>query len=151
RTRLSPAVRLMSARAFDRRRSVPYHGGRQPPVAPRECLDAPLSFPTPHRGGGQGEGSMDRATLIRRLREAVGADGVFADRADLLTYEYDMGFDSHPPDLVVLPRTTAHVQAVVRLANAAGMPVVPRGAGTGLCGGAIPIKGGIVVSLVRMN
>lgn len=94
---------------------------------------------------------MDRATLAARLRQAIGADGVFTEPGELLTYEYDMGFDSGTPDLVVLPRTTAEVQAVVRLANEAGVPVVPRGAGTGLCSGAVPLKGGIVVSMVRMN
>jgi glycolate oxidase len=94
---------------------------------------------------------MDRATLIARLRAAIGPDGVFSERGDLLTYEYDMGFDSHPPDLVVLPRTTAQVQTAVRLANAAGIPIVPRGAGTGLCSGAVPLRGGIVISLIRMN
>ena len=94
---------------------------------------------------------MDRATLVRRLREAIGPDGVYTERGDLLAFEYDGGFESHPPDLVVLPRTTAQVQAAVRLANAAGMPVVPRGAGTGLCSGAVPLTGGMVISLIRMN
>jgi glycolate oxidase len=94
---------------------------------------------------------MQRETLIRRLREAIGADGVFSDPADLLTYEYDMGFESHPPDLVILPRTTGQVQAAVRLANEAGMPVVARGSGTGLCSGSVPLKGGLVISLIRMN
>ncbi|MBI2760458.1 MAG: FAD-binding protein [Chloroflexi bacterium] len=94
---------------------------------------------------------MNRETLIQRLRAAIGPEGVFSEPADLLTYEYDMGFDSHPPDLVVLPTTTEQVQAAVRLANEAGMPITARGAGTGLCGGAIPLRGGLVVSLTRMN
>ncbi|MGI8554227.1 MAG: FAD-binding oxidoreductase, partial [Dehalococcoidia bacterium] len=78
---------------------------------------------------------MDRETLVRRLRQVLGRDGVYSEPGDLLTYEYDAGFESGRPDLVVLPRTTEEVQAVVRLANDAGMPVVPRGAGTGLCSG----------------
>jgi glycolate oxidase len=94
---------------------------------------------------------MERSELLRRLRAVVGPDGVFAARGDLLAYEYDMGFETGTPDVVVLPRTTAQVQAIVRLANAAGMPVVPRGAGTGLCSGAVPLTGGMVVSLTRMN
>ncbi len=94
---------------------------------------------------------MDRSALVARLRGALGEDAVFDGAADLLTYEYDMGFDSHPPDLVVLPRTTAQVQAAVRLAGEAGIPIVPRGAGTGLCGGAVPVRGGLVISLIRMN
>ena len=94
---------------------------------------------------------MERETLIRRLTRAIGPDGVFSDRADLLTYEYDMGFESHSPDLVVLPRTVEQVQAAVRLANEAGMPVVARGSGTGLCSGSVPLRGGLVISLIRMN
>ena len=94
---------------------------------------------------------MNRDTLIHRLRRVLGPDAVYSEPGDLLTYEYDMGFDSHPPDLVVLPSTTAQVQAVARLANEAGMPVVARGAGTGLCSGSVPLRGGIVVSLIRMN
>lgn len=94
---------------------------------------------------------MERETLIRRLKQAIGPDGVFSDPADLLTYEYDMGFESHPPDLVVLPRSTAQVQAAVRLANEAGIPIVARGSGTGLCSGAVPLAGGLVISLIRMN
>ncbi len=95
--------------------------------------------------------SLDRQTLIDRLRAVIGPDGVFSEPGELLAYEYDMGFDTHPPDIVVLPRTTEQVQAAVRLANEAGIPVVPRGAGTGLCGGAVPLRGGLVVALTRMN
>ena len=49
----------------------------------------------------------------------------------LLTHEYDMGFDSRPPDLVVLSRTNGQVQAAVQLVNQTGIPIVPHGAGTG--------------------
>ncbi len=94
---------------------------------------------------------MDRATLITRLRDAVGAGAVYTEPGEVLPYGYDAGFEHHSPDIVVLPRTTEQVQAVVRLANAVGVPVVPRGAGTGLCNGAVPMQGGIVVSLTRMN
>src|SRR5712692_8248798 len=94
---------------------------------------------------------MRHPLLVQRLRRVVGTENVFADRADLLSYEYDAGFESHSPDIVVLPDGTAQVQAVIRLANEAGMPVVARGAGTGLCSGAVPLKGGIVISFARMN
>lgn len=94
---------------------------------------------------------MKREELISRLRRVLGPEAVFTDPADLAAYEYDGGFETHAPDVVVLPHTTSQVQAVVRLANEAGAPVVARGAGTGLCSGAVPIKGGIVVSLTRMN
>jgi glycolate oxidase len=94
---------------------------------------------------------MDRDALIGQLRAALGEDAVYADSVDMLAYEYDAGFERHTPDIVVLPRTTEQVQAVVRLAGAAGTPIVARGAGTGLCSGAVPLQGGIVVSMTRMN
>ena len=68
-----------------------------------------------------------------------------------LVYEYDYGLDRSPPDLVVTPRSTSDAATVVRLAGAHGVPVMPRGAGTGIAGGAVPIEGGIVVSFTRMR
>src|SRR6478609_5368061 len=70
----------------------------------------------------------------------------------LRTYECD-GLTGRRvvPALVVLPGDTAEVQAVVRICNAAGIPFVARGAGTGLSGGALPVAAGIVISLARMN
>src|SRR6478736_5996975 len=70
----------------------------------------------------------------------------------LRTYECD-GLTGRRvvPALVVLPGNTAEVQAVVRICNAAGIPFVARGAGTGLSGGALPVAAGIVISLARMN
>ena len=70
---------------------------------------------------------------------------------DLKLYEYDGGVDKHPPDLVVFPRTTQDVSHIVKLAREYGLPVVGRGAGTGLSGGAIPREGGIMVAFARMN
>jgi glycolate oxidase len=55
------------------------------------------------------------------------------------------------PQIVVLPSSTQEVAGIVRLAAAAGVPIVPRGAGTGLAGGAVPAEGGIVLTLARMN
>jgi glycolate oxidase len=76
----------------------------------------------------------------------------YLDRAeDLKLYEYDGGVDKHPPDLVVFPRTTAEVSAIVRIAHEFQIPVVGRGAGTGLSGGAIPAEGGILIAFARMN
>jgi glycolate oxidase len=66
-------------------------------------------------------------------------------------YEYDGALDKAQPDFVVFPASTAEVAAVVRLANQAGLPFMPRGAGTGLSGGAVPSEGGIVVSFARLN
>src|SRR3954467_7803661 len=98
---------------------------------------------------------VDRETLIARLQAIVGADGVFSRPADLLVYEYDGSVDgaveTASPAAVALPTTPEQVAEIVRLAKAAGLPVVARGAGTGLSGGAVPQQDGIIVSLTRMD
>jgi glycolate oxidase len=90
--------------------------------------------------------------LIDELREAVGADGVLSARSDLLVYECD-GFviEKNCPDVAVLPRTTNEVAQVVRLANKYGLQFVPRGAGTSLAGGCLPVGGGLMIVLTRMK
>src|SRR5260370_36835025 len=69
----------------------------------------------------------------------------------LMLYEYDASIERSTPDIVVLPVSTEEVAAVVKIAARHHVPVVPRGAGTGLSGGAIPIYGGIVIVFARMN
>src|SRR5579864_4562857 len=92
------------------------------------------------------------AGVAARLEAAVGEGHVFTRPEDLRTYECD-GLTSfrERPGAVVLPGTTEEVAAVVRIARSAGVPVVPRGAGTGLSGGALPVPGGILVGLSRMK
>src|SRR5690242_14406350 len=90
--------------------------------------------------------------VARRLDEAVGRGNVLRDPADLLVYEADgLTHGRTRPALVVLPGSTEQVSAVLRIANEAKLPVVPRGAGTGLSGGARPVEGCIVLSLSRMR
>jgi len=76
---------------------------------------------------------------------------VFDAPGDVLAYEYDASNITAVPDLVVLPGTTGEVQEVVRVAARHHVPLIPRGAGTGVAGGALPIIGGVVVVLSRMN
>jgi glycolate oxidase len=95
---------------------------------------------------------MDRAQVVAELQRIVGPQGVVADPAALMTYEADgCMMDLHEPHVVVLPTTTEQVADIVRLAAHAGMPIVPRGAGTGLSGGATAMSGGIVVTTARMD
>lgn len=95
---------------------------------------------------------MKRTGVLDDLRRVVGPRAVIDDAATLLTYEADgCVLDTHAPNVVVLPATTEETAEVVRIANRAGMPIVPRGAGTGLAGGATPIHGGIVISTARME
>jgi glycolate oxidase len=89
--------------------------------------------------------------LAERLRDALGPDSVFAATEDVIMYEYDYGLDRAMPDLVALPRSTAEVQLLLREAQAAGVPIVARGAGTGIAGGSVPARGGLVISTTRMN
>jgi glycolate oxidase len=94
-------------------------------------------------------------TALGRLHDdlvaAVGADAVKSSPEDLASYGFDACSDVHVPLAAVLPQSAADVCAVVRVARAHGRPIVARGAGTGLCGAAVPTAGGIVVSFARMN
>ncbi|HYN88623.1 MAG TPA: FAD-linked oxidase C-terminal domain-containing protein [Ardenticatenaceae bacterium] len=94
---------------------------------------------------------MDRERLRRELEELLGPGGVLHRPEDVLLYEYDGSLDRARPDFVVFPRTTAQVAGIVRLANHHRIPFMPRGAGTGLSGGVVPVEGGIVVAFTRMR
>ncbi len=95
--------------------------------------------------------SLPKAVLDQ-LAAAVGPRNCIADDSEIRTYESD-GLTSFRAiaGAVVLPNSTEQVAAVVKIANAAGIPIVPRGAGTGLSGGALPIPGSIVIPLTRMR
>jgi glycolate oxidase len=94
---------------------------------------------------------MPSQPFVRQLRRILGADAVLDSPEDVMLYEYDAGLSKGTPSAVVFPRTTQDVAAVVRTANEAGVPIVPRGAGTGLSGGAVARAGGIVLCCSRMN
>ena len=89
--------------------------------------------------------------LIEALRRAVGPSHVLHAPEDLIAFEYDATIRRVVPDAVVFPDTAEQVAAVVRAANEHNVPVIPRGSGTGLAGGTVPVKGGVVVALTRMT
>jgi len=90
--------------------------------------------------------------LLDALREIVGHDGIVSAADQRLVYECDMlVYYKGMPDLVVLPRSAAEVVSVVRRCLEAGVPIVPRGSGTGLIGGATAPKGGVMIGLNRMD
>ncbi|MBV9544441.1 MAG: FAD-binding protein, partial [Chloroflexi bacterium] len=93
----------------------------------------------------------DLRALAAQLREQLGPDTVFECSEDVIMYEYDYGLDRAAPELVALPRTAAEVQVLVQQAQAASVPIVARGAGTGISGGAVPSRGGLVISTARMH
>jgi len=92
-----------------------------------------------------------RPTLEAQLSRVVGRENVLTSRLDLEVFGYDAGPVEGSPDLVVLPRTRDELTAVLHICHRSGVPVVPRGAGTCLSGGPVPIQGGVVVVLTRMN
>lgn len=90
--------------------------------------------------------------LVEHLRLLLGTDGVLADPTRRFPYESDgLAMVSEVPELVLLPRSTDEAAAAFRALHSAGVPIVARGAGTGLTGGATPVKGGVVVATTRMR
>ena len=90
--------------------------------------------------------------FLAELRRIVGDSNVLDDALELLTYECDaLPHLRQTPAAVVLPASTADVQAIVRVCHREGVPFVARGHGTGLSGGALPVAGGIVIALSRLN
>lgn len=90
-------------------------------------------------------------TVIAALTAAVGLEQVRSDAEARLAYGTDALKRGTAADLVVLPADTAQVAAVVRICAAHAVPMVPRGAGTGYTGGAVPTRGGVVISLERLD
>ncbi len=95
---------------------------------------------------------LDKSTA-RQLEAIVGAGHVLSRKVDLVTYSYDATADvpHRIPDVVVKPANTEEIRAIVNFARSRGIAIYPRGAGTNLSGGAIPLEGGIVLSFQRMN
>jgi len=90
--------------------------------------------------------------LVSELHKIVGKDAVLISKEDLNAYSYDgTATWAHMPDVVVLPTTAEQVSQILKLADESKIPVTPRGAGTNVSGGSIPIKGGIVLCTTRMN
>ncbi len=90
--------------------------------------------------------------ILDKLNAVVGAGRVTADETELLVYECDaLSLFKHKPDVVVFPTTADEVAAIVRVANEYQIPFLPRGAGTGLSGGAMAVDGGIIIELQKMN
>lgn len=85
------------------------------------------------------------------LNRFVGKENVLSRLEDRICYAYDGTKQKYIPDVVVRPRSTQHVSDVLRFANEHEIPVYPRGAGSGLTGGAVPVQGGIVLDFTQMN
>jgi glycolate oxidase len=105
-------------------------------------MTAPASSPT---------NTLARA-LLARFRQIVGEGGLLSAAEELLVYECD-GYvvEKKAPDVVLFPETRDQVVAIVKACNEFGVPFVPRGAGTSLAGGCLPVGGGVMIALTRMK
>jgi glycolate oxidase len=89
--------------------------------------------------------------LIVELERIVGKSAVLSSPEELLVYQYDASVDRGNPQAVVLPTSAEQVSSAVKLCNRLDIPFIARGAGTNLSGGSLPIRGGVVIGLSRMN
>lgn len=90
-------------------------------------------------------------TLTAELRDVLGHDRVLSEPLEKWVYGMDSGVIRGDVQLVAFPESTAEVATIVRIAKHYRTPIVARGAGTGLAGGAVPTQPGLVVVLTRMN
>jgi glycolate oxidase len=92
------------------------------------------------------------AVLHQQLRGILGHDGVLTAPSDLLVYECDgYTIEKNKPDVVVFPNSTEQIVRIVKLCNELDVPFLPRGAGTSLAGGCLPVGGGVMITLTRMK
>jgi glycolate oxidase len=89
--------------------------------------------------------------VIKALAAIVGAEHILTSPEERWTYAYDATAEAHAPEAVVFPGSAAEISRILKLANEHRFPVTPRGAGTGRSGGAVPIQGGLVLVLTRLN
>lgn len=94
---------------------------------------------------------MPPGTFVQELIRLLGEANVLWEEYDLRLYEYDGSIDKALPQAVVLPDSAEQVAAVVGACHRAGVPFTARGGGTGLSGGALPVAGGVLISLVKMD
>ena len=90
-------------------------------------------------------------SVVGELKEILGEENVTTSAADRYVYAFDSGIHRRQPDAVIRPISTEEVRKVVELACRERIPLIPRGAGTALCGHVVPVLGGIIVDLQRMN
>jgi len=94
---------------------------------------------------------MLKPSALKKLAEIVGPANLHTSPEELVVYSYDATQRESRPWAVAHPSTSQEVSAILKLANQESIPVVPRGAGTGMSGGSVPVLGGIVLSFERMN
>lgn len=92
---------------------------------------------------------------MRRLQSIAGERQIHSSKAERLCYAYDSSLDAqlhqYLPDAVFTPENVSDIVKVMRFCHDQHIPVIPRGAGTGQCGGAVPVRGGVVIDICRLN
>jgi glycolate oxidase len=114
----------------------------------QKLRSAPTVMFRPYQAKGA---TVEKQQFIKQLQAIVGAEDVIFHPEDLLVYEYDGSIDRSLPEAVVFPTSTEEVSKVLALAYREGVPMVGRGSGTGLSGGAIAPPGGIQIAFTKMN
>ena len=95
---------------------------------------------------------MIDARLVEKLRRIAGKENVLTSLEEMVAYSYDgTNMWSHRPDVVVLPQSAEQISEILKLASENNIPVTPRGGGTNVSGGSVPIRGGIVLGTTRMD
>ena len=94
---------------------------------------------------------MLKSSILNELKEIVGPENLFTAPEELVVYSYDATKRESLPGAVALPADAKEVSGILALANREKFAVIPRGTGTGMSGGSVPVKGGLVLSLERMN
>ena len=89
--------------------------------------------------------------IAKELNNIAGKENITTSREDLICYSYDATNQKFLPDAVVFPKSAEEISLILKLANREAFPVIPRGAGSGFSGGSLPVEGGVVVSMERMN
>ncbi len=89
--------------------------------------------------------------MLTELQKIVGMDRASCDEGELYCYSFDSSYVRGHADYVVRPKSTAEVSAIVKLAALRGIPIVPRGSASGLTGGAVPVRGGVVLDMTGMS
>lgn len=90
-------------------------------------------------------------SILKKLQKIVGKEHLTAEMEELVCYSYDATGRRYLPDAVVFPENDIEIAALLRLANHENVFVIPRGAGSGMTGGSLPVKGGIVLVMKRLN
>jgi glycolate oxidase len=89
--------------------------------------------------------------VIKKLSQILGERNILTDIRDLIPYSHDATNQQYTPDAVVFPKSAQEISKILKIANEEHFPVVPRGAGSGMSGGALAISGGLVMAMNRLN